>query len=172
MIGLLWGILGFALVGAHIAFNQLEFLFPAIGAILVALITAFVPGMDQQLWLQIGLWLAFSVTSLVLFRTKFRKSFQGRVIKDSRDEFSGQKAVIVEPVAPGQPGRIRFQGTTWNAVSETEELAEGAEVTILEKTGLGFTVTGQDLETEIRQPRSANQKAWDKLEKQEKLDKE
>lgn len=168
MIGLLWGILGFVLIGVHITFNQLEFLFPAVGAILVALVTSFVPGMDQNLPLQVGIWVAVSFLSLIFFRRKFKKSFQGKEIKDERDEFSGQKATVLEAIAPGKSGRIKFQGTSWTALSETEHLTEGTEVQILEKVGMGFVVTGQDLDEEIKRTGSPHQKDWDQLEKRAK----
>lgn len=165
MIAILWALLGFILIGVQVAFSQIEFLFPGVAALLVALAVMVLPGFESSFLLQMITWVTLSFVSLVFLRKRFKKAFVGKEIGEERDEFSGQKAEVLEQIAPGRPGRVKFQGTSWTAISDTEILGAGLEVEILAKEGLTLTVTGQSVDVELKNRRSLHQKDWEQLEK-------
>ena len=85
--------------------------------------------------------------SLAGLRKYFAKAFKGKLITGLDDSaVVGMKATVIEEITPEKPGRIRFQGTTWTALSFDEILPVGKTVEILQKEGLKFTVTSSLLE--------------------------
>ena len=83
-------------------------------------------------------WLASSSLMLGLLRRTLRRRLGGRGA--GADDAIGARAVVVEPIAPGRPGRIRFRGTTWSADSYDEEIDEGETVEILARENLTYYV--------------------------------
>lgn len=132
----LWGLLSLGLAGALVFSSQLEFLVPAVAAIVV-LALSFLPGMEQNYLLQTVIWLILSAGGLVLFRDRLRrlKTPRNQRVEDS---IAGKRAVVTEAIGEG-PGRVRFQGTTWTAVA-AQPLAVGVEVVVLGQDGLVLQV--------------------------------
>ena len=48
---------------------------------------------------------------------------------------------MTEEITPDKAGRVKFEGTSWKAISYTETLKSGEEVEILKKENLTFIVT-------------------------------
>ena len=64
-------------------------------------------------------------------------------------DFAGKQAEVVKAIKPDKPGRVRFEGTTWKAVSFDETMKAGEKVEILRKESLTFVVTKSILGNDI-----------------------
>jgi membrane protein implicated in regulation of membrane protease activity len=142
-----WAILGFLLIASEFAVPGFVIFFFGVGALINALLTAIVPSLASRIPLLLVIWAAGSGISLALLRRYFAKVFRGTLLDGSNDaEFVGKTAEVAEPIAPDSPGRIRFEGTTWTAVSYDETIDVGERVDIIQKEGTKFIVTRSFLE--------------------------
>ena len=133
----IWGLLSLGLAGALVFSNQLEFLVPAVAAVIVLAI-ALIPGLGENYLLQTLLWLLLSGGGMLVFRDKLRKLKLGSG-KSVEDPVAGRTAVVVEAIGEDGSGRVKFQGTTWMAVAAAP-VEVGAEVLILGQDGLVLQV--------------------------------
>ena len=137
-----WVLLGLLLMGAEFLIPGFVIFFFGAGALVTGALTALVPGLKSNLVLQILLWLATSAATLFSLRKYFAQIFKGKLLnKNGEDEFVGRQAVVYETIRPDRPGRVRFQGTTWTAVSYSESFEPEETVEILEKENLTLLVT-------------------------------
>ncbi|MBW4662154.1 MAG: NfeD family protein [Drouetiella hepatica Uher 2000/2452] len=112
-VSVLWMIAGVALC-------IMEFIIPTafveltmgLSAIAVALLTPVIP----HLGLQVVLWLALSVLLNILLQ-RFLPKTRSRVIEDSKE------AKTLTEILPGQTGRVIYEGNSWQARCEDEEIA-------------------------------------------------
>lgn len=133
----LWGLLALGLTGVLVFSSQLEFLVPAIAAIVV-LALALIPGLGDNYLVQTLVWLLLTGGGLVLFRDRLRRIKYGSR-RLAQDPVAGRTAKVVEAIGDDGWGRVRFQGTTWKATAAAP-VAEGVEVTILSQDGLVLQV--------------------------------
>ena len=137
-----WILLGFLLVGSELLIPGFVIFFFGLGSLITGILTAVIPGLKSSFILQVLIWLGASALSLFTLRKYFARVFKGRLISaEKTDDFAGQKVAVIEAIGPDKPGRIRFQGTSWRAVSYTESFQPGESVEILEKENLTFVVT-------------------------------
>lgn len=142
LIPFFWALLGLVLLGAEFIVPGFIIFFFGLGGLLNGGLLFLFPALRPRLPLQIILWLSMSGFSLFTLRRYFAKIFKGTIIGEKGDsDMAGDRAVVVEEITPQRGGRIKFQGTTWNAVSFTENLKEGETVEILKKEDLTFYVT-------------------------------
>ena len=87
-------------------------------------------------WFIISLVLVFTLRSLVL---RFMPSDHRYQPVDEDDNAIGALAQVVEEILPGQQGRIRFRGTTWQAACH-DHCSEGSEVVIAGREGNAWQV--------------------------------
>ncbi len=121
--------------GLGLALFLLEFLLPGfilfffgLGAWIVALLTFF---FDVSINVQLMVFLASSIVSVLLFRNWVRRRFglgQSNV-NTLPDEFIGKTAIAETLIAPGKRGRVEFKGTEWDACSD-ETITPGENVII------------------------------------------
>lgn len=105
---------------AGVVLCLLEVVFPTafveltmgISAILVGFVAQFV----SSLSLQVALWLLLSVALTILLR-RFVPKQTSRPIGDSKE------AKTITEIPPGQTGRVLYEGNSWQARCEDEELA-------------------------------------------------
>ena len=140
MISIIWAIIGLILIGLEAVIPGFLIFFFGAGAIITALLTL-IPGIGTAYALQALIFIVSSVGTLGLFRKKLGKVFTGKLIGPKTDEYIGKRAVVIERISPGNPGRIKLEGTSWKADSLNEEIEEGEEVEIIEKDNLTFIVT-------------------------------
>jgi len=78
-----------------------------VSALIVALLTAFVPGLN----LQIGLWMVLSLVSVVAVK---------RLLPPSRPQSidDATEAEALTAMEPGDLGRVMFEGNSWRAKCE------------------------------------------------------
>lgn len=144
MESIFWALLGLGLLSSQFLTGLFDFLPPALAAFAVALISL-IPGVGQLLWLQALLWAAVSVSSVIWLRMRYPQLFNGRIMRPNTLEHAGKEAVVLEDIAPGRPGRIMFQGTSWSANSIDESIPAGSSVVILEQDSLTFMVSAKPL---------------------------
>jgi inner membrane protein len=140
---LIWIIGGLILMASEYLIPGFFIIFFGLGAVITGLLALLIPGLEANLPLQLLLWLLTSVSSLAVLRKYLAKVFKGRLTGDKEaTDFSGQEALVTEKIPPGKSGRIKFQGTTWKAVSYDEKtLRKGEKVEILKKENMTIIVT-------------------------------
>ncbi|MFP4638793.1 MAG: NfeD family protein [Spirochaetaceae bacterium] len=143
MTVVVWSVVGLLAILSEFVVPEFVMFFVGIGALGTAGLVALVPGVGASIPLQLLSWIALTALSLMALRRRFKSAFSGTIFDRSTRESAatGKKAVVTEAIAPDTPGRVRFQGTTWRAVSYNEELAEGDHVEILKQDGMTLIVT-------------------------------
>ncbi len=105
-----------------------------------ALITAGVRGLGlQSVPLSVLVWAVTSLALVLPFRRVVQRLVPGRSVvrRDRTDvegdrEFTGEVVEVIEDVDDeGEHGRIRFQGTTWQARSTTGRFPKGDKVQLV-----------------------------------------
>lgn len=87
-----------------------------ISAVLVACVAWFVP----SLVIQVALWLLLSVGLTFLLRRLLPKP-KRRSLEETRE------ARTLTAILPGQPGRVIYEGNSWQARCEDEQVTIGPE---------------------------------------------
>ncbi len=137
---LFWSLVGLLLIASEMIIPGFTIFFFGAGALLTALISLIFP------WIGIGaqtlLWAGSSVAAFVFLRKRFRSVLKGTIIyRDAgADRYAGREAEVIDAVAPDAPGRIRFQGTSWEAISYDETIPAGEKALILRQEGMRFIV--------------------------------
>jgi inner membrane protein len=139
----MWAIIGFVCIGLEIVMPGFVIFFFGIGGLLTA-ICSLVPFISDILWLQVLIFIALSVMSLLFLRRHFSRIFLGSIF-DSRkgnaeEDGVGKIAEVIETVGSIVEGRIRFQGTTWKARSREGDIQVGKKVRILSREGITYIV--------------------------------
>src|SRR3989339_35758 len=87
-------------------------------------------------------WLVFvfvSMLSIYFLRPIARRFFVVSPRKSNVDSLIGQKAWVIEPIHPPQPGTIKIQGDVWRAFSDVE-ISENSYVEIVAVKGTHLEV--------------------------------
>lgn len=138
---LIWFLVGLALLVMEFMTPGLIIFFFGVGAWIVATICLFV---DISINLQLGIFIAASVLSLVLLRKWLKGTFMGHVrskqdTTENMEDYVGQRATVVEKIVPTVGGKVEFHGTNWEAQANSE-IEEGAVVEITGKNNLTLKV--------------------------------
>ena len=91
-----------------------------ISAILVAAIAAFVP----YFGLQVLLWMVFSLLAILTVRRWINKP-RPKTLEDPLE------AETLTEIAPGQAGRVMFEGNSWRAKSEGDRVISPQETVLV-----------------------------------------
>ncbi len=137
----LWGLLGVLLIGSEMLIPGFTIFFFGLGALLTALISLLIPPLADSISTQTILWAASSILSFVFLRRTFQKIFGGTVLNRLPEEGVGERVAVLEDISPEKPGRVRYRGSSWKAVSLTERFSAGDTVEIIESSGLELTVS-------------------------------
>lgn len=138
-----WALVGIALIGLEMLMPGFVIFFFGIGALATALFSL-IPLVGGLLWLQILLFVVFSILSLLFLRRRFTKIFAGTVFDshhaDPEETGVGETAEVIETVSPHTDGRIRFQGTTWPARTRSATILPGSRAIVIERTGMTYII--------------------------------
>jgi len=146
----LWGLFGLILIASEMIIPGFTIFFFGLGAWIVAAAGLLIPPLTGNFAWQGILWVSASVVSFALLRRKFKKLFQGTVLNRKTPDVLGDQALVLEDILPESPGRVRYRGTSWNAVSLTETFKRGDRVSIIEEKGITLTVTAPfDIEEDL-----------------------
>ena len=139
---IIWAVLGFILIISEFFVPGLVIIFFGAGALLTAIISAIIPGLSSSILTQVLIWLGLSTLSLFSMRRFFKRTFFGRRLDTHEHDYDdgAKTATVLEQVGPEKPGRIRYQGTSWEALSFDKMYEEGAKVWILKKEGMTYYV--------------------------------
>jgi membrane protein implicated in regulation of membrane protease activity len=139
----LWALAGIVCIGLEMLLPGFVIFFFGLGGLLTAL-CCLVPFIGDQTWIQVILFMVFSVGSLVVFRRKFTKIFAGTVFdsKHGNDEADGigKTAEVLETAGPVVEGRIKFQGTSWKAHTKDGECTSGSIAKIVSREGMTYII--------------------------------
>lgn len=107
-----------------------------LSAFVVALISLFLPNLS----LQIALWMVLSVASIFLWR-RFLPGRQASAIADAKE------AETLTEIPAGNAGRVLYEGNSWRAKCEDEQLAIAAsqKVLVLRREGNTLIVLPEKL---------------------------
>ena len=134
LIGLLLLIMEFILPGLIIAFF-------GVGACIVAVVCLIT---DISVNAQLIIFIVASVLSLLCLRTWLKGMFLGHVkgrqdLTEDLKEFVGERAVVVETIAPKAGGKVELHGTNWAAVADAG-IPKGTAVEVIGKENLTLKV--------------------------------
>lgn len=135
-----WFVAGVGLIILEILAPVFILVFFGLAAIVVALLTWLFPHLPEwSAWL---FFAVFSVVSLLTLRRWCKAVFAGKrsqVRDDLASDITGQQAVVVTRILPGQPGKVEFRGAHWGAVA-SEVLEPGMQVRIVKQESITLTV--------------------------------
>jgi membrane-bound ClpP family serine protease len=89
-------------------------------------------GIEMPVWFIITLTLLFSAITLIVYRA-LRKNPQLGF-----ENMVGQSGLAVSPIA--RKGTVKIRGELWHAVTNSKNIEAGAEIIVVEQTGLKLTV--------------------------------
>lgn len=148
MESVVWAIVGVLFVLSEFVVPGFVVFFFGVGGLLNALLVALIPGLSGRIPVQLLIWAASSGLALAFLRRIFSRAFRGTLL-DSDSRFVGETAEVAETIGPEAPGRVRFEGTTWTAVSYDETIEPGEKVSVIEKQGTTLIVTRSFLSNDI-----------------------
>lgn len=128
----IWLLVGIALLLSEFLIPGFLIFFFGVGALLLSIMLKMIPAFHGVIWLQIVLFIIISIVLLVTLRSKFRKILHGDLYKEKED-YVGEECKVVETVYKDKPGRIKYQGTTWEAYAENSTVKKNQMATILRK---------------------------------------
>lgn len=135
-----WLVLGLLLVVAEMAASGgFYIVFFGIGAIVVGLLASF--DLAGPIWVQLLLFSAISVGSLMIFRGRLLKWLQVDPQAPPVDMIVGEVGVAAEDLLPGKVGRVELRGAAWSGRNTTNAtLARGARCRVIRVDGLTVEV--------------------------------
>ncbi|MCP4498990.1 MAG: NfeD family protein [Deltaproteobacteria bacterium] len=145
----MWLGVGVVLIAAEFALPGLVSVFGGIAALVVAALS-FV-GVTESLPAQLITWMVLSVGMVVTLRKAARQYFQGDVIHADIDEARmhyGKTVEVVEDLSDEKEGRIRYQGSTWTAISTGVSLKKGDQARLVFQDNLTWVVERIDAKNE------------------------
>ena len=135
---IIWFLIGLVLLVLEFSAPGLIIAFFGVGAWVVALIALFI---DISLTTQLFIFLITSVLMLVFLRKSLKKVFKLESIEDQNEleDFIGKTAVVTIKISANIPGKVEFNGTAWEAESDTE-IAKGESVIIVDRRSITLIV--------------------------------
>ena len=135
-----WLVLGLLLVVAEMAASGgFYIVFFGIGAILVGMLASF--DLAGPLWMQLLLFSAISVGSLLIFRRRLLKWLQVDPQAPPVDMIVGEVGTAAEDLLPGKIGRVELRGAAWSGRNtSTATLARGTRCRVIRVDGLTIDV--------------------------------
>lgn len=136
-----WGVAGIALLVSELLVPGFVIFFFGLGALITAVASLILPPVAGSVALQGVVWALGSILSLRFLRRRFARVFRGDTLEPGGEADIGRTVVVTEKITPETPGRVRFQGTSWKAVSYTETFEPGEKAQIVEEDNLTLVVT-------------------------------
>ena len=128
---LIWFLLGIGLAFLELYMPGFIVLFFGVGCWIVA---GTLMVLDLTITQQIFVFIASTITSIVLLRRIVIRIFRGFAVGHARNDFDdfpiGVHVKVVQSITPSSNGRIHYRGTFWDAAAD-EEIDEGEIVEIM-----------------------------------------
>lgn len=141
--GLWWFIIGLVCIAAELVLPGFIIVFFGVGAWITAIAYWF--GIAMTFDAQLVVFIVSTVLSLVLFRKKGKKYFEGKVSgkmgpDGDLEELVNEQATVTADIPAGGPGgKVEFHGTPWSATSAVE-IKKGTVVKVLRRRNLTLEV--------------------------------
>ena len=136
-----WIVAGAVLIVLELIVPGMVLVFLGAGALLVALFVWL--GLIQTWMAAITTWFIASLVLLLVLRSFFQRFMSGDVERQSTNEdFAayGEVVDVVEAIGPDKEGRIRYRGTTWQAICYDHTLDAGTKAHIVCRDNLIWIV--------------------------------
>lgn len=105
------------------------------GAFFALLISIF----TELIWLQVLVFIVFSVALLLGLRPMFKKYIKKNEIKTNADSLVGKTAVCIKPILDGERGEVKIEGKIWTAIAN-EDININEKVVVLAIKGVKLVV--------------------------------
>jgi membrane protein implicated in regulation of membrane protease activity len=141
--GLWWFIVGLVCIAAEVVLPGFIIVFFGVGAWVTAILNWF--GLAQTLDAQLIVFVLATVLSLVLFRKKGKRYFEGKVSRrmgpgGDLEQFVNEQATVTDDIPAGGPGgKVEFHGTLWTATAPVE-IKKGTVVKVVRRENLTLHV--------------------------------
>lgn len=136
-----WGVAGLILLVSELLVPGFVIFFFGLGALVTAVASLLLPPVAGSIALQGIVWALGSILSLRFLRRRFSRVFRGGTVEPVGEADLGRTVVVTERITPDTPGRVRFQGTSWKAISYTETFEPGDRAQIVQEDNLTLIVT-------------------------------
>jgi len=108
----------------------------SVGAFFALIIAIFLP---ELIWLQVLIFIAFSIGLLLILRPTFKKYIRKNEIKTNSDSLVGKIAVCTKPIVDGERGEVKIEGKIWTAIAN-ENIEANEKVMVLAIKGVKLVV--------------------------------
>lgn len=139
-----WIFLGITLLFSEFILPGTFVMFLGIGALFTGILARLVP---MEFYSQVVVWVVSSLVSILVGGTAVRRFFKSESSVDPfiQDDFLNQIVPVeTDILVQRHGGKIRFQGTLWDAISNDSKIPKGNFVRILSRENLTFTVERVD----------------------------
>ncbi len=136
----IWILAGLILLGLEFALPGAFVMFLGIGALAAGIATRI---WSIDLPIQIMVFVISTLVSVFLLGSFIKKLFKSDSSKDPfiKDDYLNKIVTVEEEVLQNQMGgKVRFQGTIWDAISQKGKIPKGEKVQIVSRNNLTFTV--------------------------------
>lgn len=141
-----WLAAGILLLASELFAPSLTAVFFGISAVLIAGLRAV--GLVESHVVSMALWLVGSAFLFWLLHAALKRRYQPEVSREITSEDARAFGAMVEVVAPvndrDTSGRIRYDGTSWPAISTKGLLPEGSRARLLHRDNLAWVVDPVD----------------------------
>lgn len=110
----------------------------AAGAVVALLVSV----LTDSLIVQIAAFLIVSFATLIFTRPLIKRHKMDRLVPTNADMNIGRKAVVISPITPDLPGRVKLDGVDWSARS-AETLAPDTLCIVTALDGATLTVRSE-----------------------------
>ena len=136
-----WIVAGAVLIVLELIVPGMVLVFLGAAALLVALFVWL--GLIQTWMAAITTWFIASLVLLLVLRSFFQRFMSGDFERQSTNEdFAayGEVVDVVEAIGPDKEGRVRYRGTTWQAICYDHTLEAGTKAQIVCRDNLIWIV--------------------------------
>ena len=126
-----WLVLGLLLIALELAASGgFYIIFFGVAALVISLMAAL--GAETPLWLQLALFSALSIGSLLFFRSPLMRWMKIDGQGGDVDSLVGETGVVQHDIPPHDIGRVELRGSSWSARNNgARPLAAGQRVTVV-----------------------------------------
>lgn len=119
-------------------------MFLGVGAIFTGILSRLVP---LEFYTEVVVWVVSSLISILLGGSLIKKFFKSESSVDPfiKDDYLNQIVPVeIDVLVNRHGGKIKFQGTVWDAISKDSKIPKGEYVRIISRENLTFTVERVD----------------------------
>lgn len=106
-----------------------------------ALVTFIISYFTNNIFIQIPIFIAVSIISLIATRPIIKKHFTSNIVKTNVNKLIGETAIVLEDLSKTNMGKVKVDGQIWSAINnEKGKILKDSEVEILSIEGVKLIV--------------------------------